>query len=306
MEAVETQQPVAEATDAVLPTGAEGSESVVQPQSTENTVMDDVIRGMAQGRSPLNLGAVVPTADLNPDPSDQPAPEPSGDVNPDAAQSAGKPPRRLSKVENEQRIANLEAENLRLQKAMDELNPPPPDASEEARAARLANEQRYRTLLVKPDTDTDWAEGDYEWLQDEKHKRSLVPDLQQHYETVLEADRAAVAATLDQERESFLNGIGQDMASLLTLPGLDEQAVSSLKAARKFSEQVLIHRKAERTAVLAEVNAELSSLRAENADLRRQALGAAPTPITGGRPSGGSVGFDMDRFIRQSMGNRIG
>lgn len=307
MEETATQQPVAEATNAVLPTGTEESESAAQlAQPTESNVMDDVIRGMVQGRSPLNLGAVVPTSELNSDPSAQPAPESSGDVNPDVAQTAGKPPRRLSKVENEQRIATLEAENTRLQQAMNELTPPVPDASEEARAARLATEQRYRTLLTKSEYDTDWADGDFDWLREEKHRRSLVPDLQQHYETVLEADRAAVADTLTQEREAFISNFGNDMASTFTLPGLTEQTVAALKASPRFSEHVLIHRQAERAAVLAEIGDDNARLRAENGELRRQALGAAPAPITGGRPSGGATGFDMDSFIRQSMGNRIG
>lgn len=297
MEQVETQQPATDASDASQPAPVEGSETQLQPFSDE--AANAVIRGLTGAGSTLSLDGVVPTADLDQTSSAESASDDSGDVGADdgasTAGTASKPGRRASKAqENAQRIAELEAE-------VAALRPPVVDASEEARQARLTAEQRFRSLDARPDDDPSWTNEDWTWLQDEKRKRLLFPEVQAHYDTVLAADRAAVQASLAAERDAFLNGFARDMGTTLDLPGISDADRERLGGSRLFSEHVLIHRKAERDLVTAQFRDENAALKAENAELKRQALGAAPAPATGGRPSDAGAFLDPNAWIRQTV-----
>jgi hypothetical protein len=154
VESDQTQAPPAEAADASLTPAPEDGASSASPHqqtaSISDSDMDAAIRQLAGSRSPLP-----------PELDSQTAADAAADVtdavqtdaaSPDGVRPTGQVKPRLSKVElAEQKAAELAAENARLQQALDAANPPPPDASEEARAQYLADEQRYRDLLNVPD-----------------------------------------------------------------------------------------------------------------------------------------------------------
>jgi len=213
---------------------------------------------------------------------------PSGDVKPSDARQPG---RRGAAAE----IERLKAENARYKADLEAANPPPPDASEEARKAIIATEQRYRDLNHRPDTDPIFYEGDnWAWLQEQKAKRAVAPELRQHYDTVLEADRAALRAETESFQHRVLNTIAGQIVTLAALPGVDGEA---LKRESSFEMQGRMLYDAGR-ATAAE---ETKRLRDELAEAKRELYGSLPRTLNGGRSAPGrSVNPDayMNDVIR--------
>lgn len=286
------QSPVAEPTDAA-PAPSEESASQAAPPAADqsSTDIDDWIRGKALGPGPTsNPGGVVPTAEMDAADDGASASDPSGDVKPSDQPGQPKPGRRGAAA----RIAELEAENARLQQAFEEANPPPPDATAEAQQAIRDREARYRRLLVKPDTDVDWTNEDYDFLQSEKQRRAIVPEIQQHYETVLADDLAAHQTAYTGWVKGFQDYILTGMEAVKGLPGVDFDAI---KAAPGFPERERLIYDAGKAASAAEVQ----RLQTELSQARRDLAGSAPRPINGGAsPPSGS--YDIDTWIRQKAG----
>lgn len=278
MEADATLPLSAEADAVAAPAPEESASASRANDAQENAFMDAMIQGgLAELASSSNLDADADIADAN---AAAREPAPSGDVKPNGQQ----PGRRASKAQE----AAAEIASLRAQVAA--LTPaPPPDASEEARAAILATEDRYRNLLAKPDDDPDWLQDDYIWLQDEKRRRALVPDVTRHFETVLERERRVVSEAAATEREQFWQRVGQDLASAAELPGVDLAAV---KAAPSFADRDrLVY-----AAGKAQGQAEVRALREELADAKRQILGIVRPPLNGGRSGPGRT-YDENTFM---------
>lgn len=279
MEQDQTQAAVAEAPNGQAPTSEESASTAqdtnVSPQ--EDALMNALLRGNAgqgqdsaskpDGETPDDEGAEVEGGES----------APSGDVKPP---DQSKPGRRSAAAE----IAHLKAENERLQKAYQEANPPPPDASEEARKASVEREQRFRSLLLKPDTDQDWDADDWKWLQEEKAKRSAAPELRQHYETVLEQDRASLEQDAIRREHAFLKGQADQILTLSALPGIDAEA---FKAAPYAVQGRMLYDARE---------PEIRRLTEEIADLKREALGFVRTAPNGGRSSPGRT-YSEDDFM---------
>lgn len=299
MEADQTQVLPSEAPDASLTPGAENAASSASPPSpTDSSVdMDVVIRQMAGSRSvPISQPDSQAAADAAP--ADGDAPNGAQPTDGSGQPAPQKP--RLSKVElAEQRAAELAAENTRLQQALEAANPPPPDASEEARKAHLERERRFRDLNARPDDDPIFNEGDnYGWLQDEKRRRAVAPELQQQYEAVLQEDIAANRRAF----EDAWNGIKTDLSTTLTLPGVTDEVRTRLLQA-PLSEQIRTHRQLERRIVQAEMADEIARLRKDNERLQNEAMASTRAPIEGGR-SGSPTLFDIDDWIRNQSGVR--
>lgn len=277
--------PAAEAEDA-QPAASEESASVEIPSTpSEDALMNALIRGET---APLDSASNLD--DDGPGMSDADAasgePAPRGDAKPNDQQTG-----RRSKhaAEAAERLSALESENAALQSRIAELAPPPPDATEETRKAILANEDRYRRLTNKPDDDTDWTPDDYQWLQDEKRKRAALPELRQHYETVVEQDRRTLRETADRERQEFWTRVSEDLASAAELPGVD---LDALKKAPNFATRDrLVY-----AAAAATRDAEIRTLRDENAQLQRDLLGTIRPPMNGGRSSPGRT-YDEDSVM---------
>ena len=197
-------------------------------------------------------------------------------------------------------IERLRAENTALEARVAELVPTPPDASEEARKAILENEAKYRRLTAKPDDDPDWTTEDYQWIQNEKHKRTVAPELRQHYETVLDAEIASLSRQLEDRTASFWTAVTADMATAADLPGVD---LAALKGTRTFADRDrMVY-----SAAKAQADAETRRLREENDDLKRQLLGTVRAPITGGRSAPGQVMDEnsmMNNLIRGARNGR--
>lgn len=290
MEADLTPTPAAEAVD-VQPESPEESASPSTAPTQEDAFMNAIIRGMAPDSSsnPDDDG----DGDSEPMAADgQPAP--TGDVQPTSRQ----PGRRSRRAEEAaQRLTALEAENAQLQARVAQLDPPPPDATEESRKAILASEQRFRTLDAKPDDDPTWTTDDYVWLQDEKRRRAVVPELREHYDTVIEADRAALRTQHETERQQFWNAVTADMASGADLPGVDMDALK--KAPNFASRDRLIY-----AAAAATRDADIRRLRDENDDLKKQLFGSVRPPLNGGRSAPGRT-YDEDGFMNSLMRNGV-
>lgn len=186
--------------------------------------------------------------------------------------------------------AEIERLNARIAELESGTAPPvPPDASEQERQAILDAEDRYRRLLAKPDDDPDWSQDDYVWLQDEKRKRALLPDVTRHYETVIERERRLAQASVEQERQAFWASVGQDLASAAELPGVDLEA---LKKAPTFADRDrMVY-----AAATARRDGEIKALREELADAKRQLLGIVRPPLNGGRSAPGRT-YDENGFM---------
>lgn len=281
---LEVQTPAAEPVDAP-PEAPEESASPEPSDDRDSAVMNALLRGQLAGQgSASNRGADGDGADDGDAADGEPAQ--SRDAKPND-QPGGRRSRRAA--EAEARIAELQAERDQLAARVAEMAPPPPDASEEARKAILESEARFRRLLAKPDDDPDWTHEDYQWLQDEKRKRAAVPELRQHYDTVLEQDRAALRDSFESERVAFWNAVTADMASGAELPGVD---LDALKAAPNFAARDrLIYQ-----AALATRDDEVKRLRNELADARRHLLGEVRPPLNGGRSTAGAT-YDENAFM---------
>jgi hypothetical protein len=299
VESDQTQAPPAEAADASLTPAPEDGASSASPHqqtaSISDSDMDAAIRQLAGSRSPLP-----------PELDSQTAADAAADVtdavqtdaaSPDGVRPTGQVKPRLSKVElAEQKAAELAAENARLQQALDAANPPPPDASEEARAQYLADEQRYRDLLNVPDHEL--SSEDYTWREDQKDLRRKVPHLQQQYEAVLQRD-------LEAHQQAYArawDGVKADLATTLALPGVTDEVKARLLKA-PLSEQIRTHRLLERRIVESEQADEIARLRKDNERLQHEAMASTRAPVEGGRSGNPSL-FDMDDWIRQSVGVR--
>ena len=128
------------------------------------------------------------------------APAPSEESAPGPQPDAGVKPS-SARLTRRGAAAEIERLNARIAELESSTAPPvPPDASEQERQAILDAEDRYRRLLAKPDDDPDWNQDDYVWLQDEKRRRALLPDVTRHYETVIERERRLAQMAVEQER----------------------------------------------------------------------------------------------------------
>lgn len=275
MEEVQAQNPVADAADAPPP-APEESASPADTTSSDSAVMNALLRGVLPG-SASNQDADDDDAEDVAAANGEPAQ--SRDAKPNSQQ----PGRRSRRAEEAaQRLSALEAENARLQSQLTELVPPPVDASEEARKAILASEDRFRRLSAKPVSDTDWQGDDWDWLESEKQRRALVPELRQHYETITEADRRVLRENAERERTEFWSRVGQDLATAEELPGVD---IEALKKAPNFATRDrLVY-----AAAVATRDAENRALREENAQLKRDLFGSVRQPLNGGRSAGGAA-----------------
>lgn len=265
--------------EAAEPTPAQPEESASAPDPAENNaLMNALIRGE------LAAAASKPgDADDDEDADASDGVSAHQGVKPDAA--AKPPTRRRAAAEIERLTAEVESLKAQLAPQV------PPDASEEARRAILDAEDRYRRLLAKPDDDPDWTQDDYSWLQDEKRKRAIVPEVTRHFETVLERERAAARSEVEQERTAFWSHVANDLASAEELPGVD---LAAIKAAPDFrTRDRIVYAAAE--AKSAET---IRDLRAELADAKRQLLGAVRPPPTGGRSSPGRT-FDPNALMNE-------
>jgi hypothetical protein len=189
-------------------------------------------------------------------------------------------------------------------------------ASGAEREAILAREQRYRALRDKP-LSTLNAE-DYQFVEEERERRERYPDVQRHFETVLEAERAgmfdAASQQLQRDRDAFWADVRADLATVTTLPGVEVDAV---KAAKTFHDRdALVHAagaawkeaeiRAELQPKLDALTAKLEKAEAENRDLKLtgpRGLGAARAPLNGGRSSSGEAPaiFDPSRPARDNL-----
>lgn len=289
--------PVAESIDATADLSGESASPSSQEIATPGEAfdMDAFIRGRAFGASDptSNPDGVVPTAEMEADRDGEPAP--TGDVKP--SDQPGQRGRRGSAA----RIAELEAENARLKQAYDAANPPPPDASEETRKAILAREQRFRDLNGRASDDpTLYQQGpdgkvNADWLDEEKKRRSIAPELRQHYETVLTEDLRSHQEAFEGQTRGFQTYVLQGMEAVKDLPGVDFDAI---KAAPDFvARERLIYQAGANASA-----AEATRLRNENQQLRRELGGAIPKTLNGGQSPPAAAGFDMNSWIRQRSG----
>lgn len=284
------ESPSAEADEA--PPAASEESASSSSDAAESNVMNALLRGQF-GDSTSNRDAAEDGAESDEARDGEPAP--TGDAKPsDAAQGQGRRSRAASAAQAE--IERLKAENERLQKAYDEANPPPPDASEEARKAHLDREMRYRRLRDKPASDTDWTPEDVDFLEKEQQRRAIVPELTEHYETVRASDWQTMQQWAEKELSNRWDAVKADLSSTLALPGVTPEIKAQLIAA-PLSEQIHIHRQLEREAA----SGEIKQLREQVADLRRDLYGAVRAPVGGGRSSPGGT-YDestvMNRLIR--------
>lgn len=270
---------------ATAPSEESAPAAAAEAAAQENAFMNAIIRGatadvVAAGASkPDDAGA----DDFEPEAADgasaAPGPQPDAGVKPPAERLT----RRGAAAEIERlnaRIAELEASTA---------PPVPLDASEQERQAILDAEDRYRRLLAKPDDDPDWNQDDYVWLQDEKRKRALLPDVTRHYETVIERERRLAQMAVEQERQAFWASVGQDLASAAELPGVDLEA---LKKAPTFADRDrMVY-----AAATARRDGEIKALREELADAKRQLLGIVRPPLNGGRSAPGRT-YDENGFM---------
>lgn len=290
-------EPAAEAEDTPPP----ASEESASPTATDereaeiSAQMNALIRGQLTQQQDSSSKPDADDAGMTDTEAQDGASDPAGTVKPSDAQATGKG-RRGAAAE----IERLSGEVTRLTKALDDLQPKMPDASEEAKAKALETEARYRKLLVKPESDQDWTSEDIQFLEAEKQRRALVPELQQQYETVLDADRKALAEWAESTVQTRWNRVKADLSSTLTLPGVTDEIKAQLLAA-PLSEQVLIHRRLERESI----EPELKRLRDENADLKRDLLGATRAPLAGGRSAPGRT-YDENTLMNTLLrGGRV-
>lgn len=272
-------------TTAVLEPEAEAPEaqpdasaaSASQPEASDaeiSATMNALLRGGLTQAGPSS----------NPDATDQETDEanaeagasaPPGDVKPADAKAPG---RRSAAA----RIAELEAENARLTKAYEEANPPPPDASEEARKAAWDEEQEFRRLSVKPWKDTDWTQKEIDFLEEQQNLRKATPKLKQQYDVALEQDLKAQQAQVSAWQQGLRTQMYTDYASAAELHGVD---IEALRTAPTFADRDRLIA----AAAAAKFEPQIKKLREELSESRREQYGMARTPMNGGRSSAGST-----------------
>ena len=284
--------------DAAAPLQAADAEASAPAPSEESAPAAAVEAAAAQENAFMNAIIRGATADVVAGAS-KPDDAVADDFAPEAADGAsaapGQQPDAGVKPSSERltrrgAAAEIERLNARIAELESSTAPPvPPDASEQERQAILEAEDRYRRLLAKPDDDPDWSQDDYVWLQDEKRKRALLPDVTRHYETVIERERRLAQMSVEQERQAFWASVGQDLASAAELPGVDLEA---LKKAPTFADRDrMVY-----AAATARRDGEIKALREELADAKRQLLGVVRPPLNGGRSAPGRT-YDENGFM---------
>jgi hypothetical protein len=293
VEADQTQTPVAEP---VADAGAASEVSASAPEAAAPSVdMNDVMRQVA-GMAPASKPDAQPASADDDGQDEASAPD-------DGASKSSHDTSGISRRKAPQRIAELEAENQRLQSALAEVNPPPPDPDEERRKAYLDNETRFRSLIALPDDDPRLAESDnWSWLQEEKRRRAVAPELAQQYETALEAERQRLEDDYARRGQTFLGHLRSQVKSSLDLPGIEPDERTTLETTTDWLDHVLIQRAAERRVTEARFMDENARLRKENEQLRRESFGRARVPVDGGRATGGPSQRDMNEVMRQIAG----
>ena len=289
MSPTETQDPVAEAEVSPSVTSEDSARSTESSAAQIDATMNAFLRGGAQPSVASKPDDADADDDLDSTVDGVSAPT-TGDVKPTDAQAPIRG-RRGAAAE----IARLAAENAKLQTEVETYRPKPVDASAEAQKAAVDREQRYRRLLHKPDTDTDWTGDDWHWLQTEKQTRAMVPELQQHYDQIIADDLKSHQDSYNGWVKSFRQHVANDMASARDLPGVD---IAAAQAATTFAERDRIIY----AAGVARSADEVQKLRAELTEARRDLAGSIRTPLAGGRSSlgrGQNVDDVMNDWIRR-------
>jgi hypothetical protein len=218
-------------------------------------------------------------------------------------------------AEREQLVAQIKAEVHR--EIEDEQARKAAEASSGAeREAIIERERRYRALRDRP-TGTLSAE-DYTFVEEERERREKYPELQRHYETVLEAERAGLSEAAQTEvarqQAAFWDSVKADLASAKDIPGVD---LDEVKKAPSFADRdriVYAAGAAQReTAVRAELEPRIADLQARldeaEAHLKElnfvgpNGLGAGRAPVVGGRSSADHppTTFDPSRSGRENL-----
>jgi hypothetical protein len=218
-------------------------------------------------------------------------------------------------AEREQLVAQIKAEVHR--EIEDEQARKAAEASSGAeREAIIERERRYRVLRDRP-MGTLSAE-DFTFVEEERERREKYPELQRHYETVLEAERAglseAAQAEVARQQATFWDSVKADLASAKDIPGVD---LDEVKKAPSFADRdriVYAAGAAQReTAVRAELEPRIADLQARldeaEAHLKElnfvgpNGLGAGRAPVVGGRSSADHppTTFDPSRSGRENL-----
>lgn len=247
--------------------------------SPEHATMNALLRGLLP---PTDAASKSDAEDAAPE-SDGASAGPESGVKPSEGQG---PSRRGAAAE----LERLRAEVARLEDELRAARPPDADPSEEARARARETEARYRRLAHKPESDPDWTHEDIQFLEREKQRRAVVPELTEHYRTVLEDDLRAHREAYEGWVSGFKAHVARDLASAAELPGVDLDAV---KAAPTFADRDRLVYAAGR----AGAEAEAARLRDEVADLKRELLGRGPRPLSGGRSAAGGAGYDENAIM---------
>ena len=280
-----TPTQAADADDARPAESEESASASESAPSQEDAFMNAVIRGqtdtLASTSNQDDAGDEAESADAA-----DGEPAQSRDAKP-TDQQPGRRARRAEEAAAERK--RLSDENEALKARIAELVPTPPDATEETRKAILAAEERFRRLSLKSLDDQDWADGDFDWLEGEKKRRAVAPELRQHYDTVLEADRAALTESFKAAENRFLNGQAQQIRRLSAKPGIDTAAFIA-EGSYEIQGEMLY------AAGAATRDAENRALRDEIGDLKRQLLGQVRPPMNGGRSSPGRT-YDEDSVM---------
>lgn len=142
--------------------------------------------------------------------------------------------------------------------------------------------------------------ANWQWIDNQRKLIAGYPKVKAHYESTLANERAALAAERQGHEQEFAAHVWGEIQKTLGLPGIDETATAALMKA-PWSEQVRIHRAAERQVVEAEHAAELARLTKENDELKRDALGAVRAPIAAGMPSGTGGVVSESEFMNNLM-----
>lgn len=263
---------------------SQGTDAGISPEG--NAFMNALLRGALPPSSSSNPDDDA--ADNNGSDADG-KPAPTGDVNPVDGKPLG---RRGAAAE----IARLKAENERAQAELDALKPKPVDPAEVARTASREREQRFRRLRDKPDSDVDWTNEDWQFVQDEKQKRAIVPELQAHYDAIVADDLKANEDTFNSWVAGFRKHVTSDMATAADVPGVDFEVA---KAAKTFAERDRIMYDAGAASSAAEVK----SLREELAQTRRELRGQTRVAMPAGRSSPGRI-QDANGFMNDLIRGR--
>ncbi len=347
-----------------LPTASDPTGAVAQPTSHRALSLEEILSRADLAAPPVpdvsNEGGTAeptPVTDGEP-PADEAGSKPSDadeppgdgeDEEADAGKSEGGSRRARAREANLKRIADLESEVSRLKSETadpeadrqasidaavqearraweDEQQRRAADSLSEAdRKAALEREERYRTLRDRPTSSL--SADEYEFVEAERERREKYPELQRHYETVLEAERTGLTQAAEQElarqQAAFWDSVKADLATAKTLPGVDLDAV---KAAETFAARdALLHAAGaawKEAEVRAELEPKVDDLQAKLDDLQAKydeadaeiselklvgprGLGARRAPLAGGR-SADDASFNLRPTGRESLHAALG